>query len=283
MEMVYMSQIGQDESLALHTQVKNGDLMARVTEDLGKRGAIRFENISFTYGQGNKFNIQDWNLDITPGQHIAIVGASGSGKSTIANLFLRLFDVQQGRITIDGMDIRDYTLSSLRKQISVVLQESVLFAGTVRENICFGIEGCDDEAAENAAKMVNAHDFINWLPEGYDTMLGECAASLSQGQQQRLAIARAAVRQCPILIFDEPDVGLDSLNEKLVLQALLRIAAGRTTIHITHRLQAARYADQIIFVKDGRILESGNHCMLMRQQGEYSSFYDSQTGALAHG
>lgn len=232
------------------------------------RGRIAFEHVAFGYEPGTKI-LEDIDLTIEPGTHLALVGPSGSGKSTIAALLLRLYDPDAGSVRIDGFDIRDVTLESLRSKISTVPQDTILFASSVRDNIAFGMAHVDDEAVEAAARLANAHDFICKLPNGYDTILGERGANLSSGQRQRIAIARAAIRNSEILILDEPTTGLDRENEQLVLQALLRLSKGKTVLHITHRPDAARFADHIILMKDGRIVERGTHSELTQRGGQY--------------
>ncbi|VEP12059.1 Lipid A export ATP-binding/permease protein MsbA (fragment) [Hyella patelloides LEGE 07179] len=192
------------------------------------RGEVTFENVSFAYDSGQKL-LDRLNLTVKPGQLVAISGISGSGKSTSMSLLLRLYDPISGRILIDGEDIRNYTIASVRSQMSVVLQESLLFAATVKENIAYGIDRVSDEAIIAAARLANIDSFITSLPQGYDTILGERGATLSGGQRQRLAIARAAIRRTPILILDEPTTGLDRENEQAVIEALQRLAQQRTT------------------------------------------------------
>src|SRR5439155_1506390 len=188
-----------------------------------------------------------------PGQHIALVGPSGGGKSTLLSLVLRLYDPQRGRLLIDGRDIREFTLESLRAQISVVLQDNVLFAASVRDNIACAAPGAASEQIFAAARLANAHEFIAALPQGYDTILGERGVTLSHGQRQRLAIARAAIRRAPILILDEPTTGLDTKNEREVLEALERLYAEQTTFLITHELSHAVGADWILHLEAGKI------------------------------
>src|SRR5215471_19309099 len=227
------------------------------------RGAIRFENVSFAYENGQSL-LRDVTVDVQPGQRIALVGPSGSGKSTLVSLVLRLYDPQQGRVMIDGRDIREFTLESLRAQISAVLQDNLLFASSVRDNIAHGAPEATQEAIIAAAKLANAHEFVMALPEGYETVLGERGVTLSQGQRQRLAIARAAIRRAPLLILDEPMTGLDKSNEHAVLESLERLDYGCTTFLITHDLRHAARADSILYLETGRILEQGNHEELVR-------------------
>ncbi|MBD2168349.1 ABC transporter ATP-binding protein [Calothrix membranacea FACHB-236] len=239
-------------------------------------GTVRFENVFFGYHTGKNI-LKDINLIVQPGQQIAIVGASGGGKSTLLSLILRLYDPEIGRILIDGQDIREYTLNSLRQQISVVLQDSVLFAVSVRENIAYGKLGATDIEVEQAAKLANAHEFIMKLPQGYDTILGDRGGTLSGGQRQRIAIARAAIRQAPIVILDEPTTGLDKKSEYIVNAALAKLTEGCTTFIISHNLKAVENADMILYIEDGSILEQGTHAELLRLGGFYSTLYRMQS------
>jgi ATP-binding cassette subfamily B protein len=238
-------------------------------------GHIHFENVSFSY-RPNQPVLRDISFDIKPGERVAIVGSSGSGKSTLASLLLRFHDPVGGRILIDGNDIRDYTLESLRSQISIVMQDSPLFAVSVHDNIAFGTATATQEDVLLAAHIANAHSFVAQMPHQYETVLGERGASLSGGQRQRIAIARAAIRQAPILILDEPTTGLDRKNEREVAAALNRLSAGRTTLLITHDLHAAQDADLVIVLSDGRISECGTHDHLMSINGEYAAMFRRQ-------
>jgi ATP-binding cassette subfamily B protein len=239
------------------------------------RGMVEFRCVSFAYeNQANTLN--NVSLTVLPGQKVALVGASGGGKSTLVSLLLRLYDPQQGRVLIDGGDIRDYTLDSLRKQISIVLQESILFAASIKDNIAYGCVEATDKEIEMAARLANAHDFIMALPEGYDTVVGERGATLSGGQRQRIAIARAAIRQASIVILDEPTVGLDNRSERLVTDALDRLTQTSTTFLITHDLRTARNADQIFYLEGGQVLERGTHEQLMQQGKHYATLYRLQ-------
>ncbi|MDZ7995959.1 MAG: ABC transporter ATP-binding protein [Nostoc sp. EfeVER01] len=239
------------------------------------RGAVRFDRVHFAYESGQVL-LQEINLNIQPGQQVAIVGTSGGGKSTLVSLLLRLYDPTSGRVMIDGRDIREYTLASLRPQISVVLQDSLLFAASIRENIAYGIAGVSDAEIEDATRLANAHDFIQALPQGYDTLVGERGATLSGGQRQRIAIARAAIRQAPILILDEPTTGLDKGNEKAVIDALQQLSENRTTFLITHDLYLATRADMILYLENGQVVEQGTHLELMQQNGRYAALYQVQ-------
>jgi ATP-binding cassette, subfamily B, bacterial len=240
------------------------------------RGSVEFRNVTFAYEPSNGI-LRQVSLVVQPGQRVALVGASGGGKSTLASLLLRLYDPLEGQILIDGQDSRTYQLQSLRRQISVVLQDSLLFASTVRDNIAYGCLGVSDADIIAAAKLANAHDFIVQLPQGYDTVLAERGASLSGGQRQRIAIARAAVRQAPIVILDEPTTGLDQENEASVTAALHELTQGRTTFWISHNLQATRTADRILYLENGAIVEQGTHDQLMHQHGRYAAMYALQT------
>lgn len=243
------------------------------------RGAVQFENVSFSY-ENERPLLSEINLQVEPGQRIALVGPSGSGKSTLVSLLLRLYDVQQGRVLIDGQDVREFTLESLRSQISAVLQDNLLFAASVRENIAHGAPEASMEQIIAAARLANAHDFIVSLPLGYDTVLGERGVTLSQGQRQRLAIARAAIRKAPILILDEPMTGLDKSNEQAVVESLDRLDYGCTTFLITHDLRHAARAHFIVYLEGGRILERGTHEELLRANGRYAAVYRIQLGEV---
>ena len=246
------------------------------------RGAVRFEGISFAYEPGRPA-LEQVDCEVQPGQHVALVGPSGSGKSTFVSLIFRLYDPTAGRVLIDGRDIRDYTLASLRAQTSVVLQDSILFAATIRDNIAYGAPVAPPEAIEAAARIANAHAFIEALPHGYDTVVGERGVTLSSGQRQRIAIARAAIRRAPVLIFDEPTTGLDGESERAVLEALDRLAQGWTTFLITHDLRLAARADLILYLEDGRVRERGTHGELLQADGCYASLYRVQTANADRG
>ena len=245
---------------------------------------VRYESVSFTYdaaGEGNietgpRVVLQDVDLSIAPGEVVALVGGSGAGKSTLVNLLPRFYDVTSGRITIDGHDVRDLQLRSLRGLMGFVTQEVVLFNDNVRNNIAYGRTDADERLVIEAARAANAHDFIAALPQGYDTLIGEGGVLLSGGQRQRLAIARALFKDPPILILDEATSALDTESERLVQQALNNLMQGRTTLVIAHRLSTIRRASKIIVLDRGRIVESGSHEELIRQHGLYRKLYDLQ-------
>lgn len=238
-------------------------------------GAVQFDNVSFAYEPGYSV-LQDISFTVKPGQRVAIVGYSGSGKSTLTTLLLRLYEPDQGTIVIDNQDIRRYTLESLRTQMSVVLQDSLLFAASVWDNIAYGASTATEADVIAAAKLANAHEFILNLPQGYDTILGERGVTLSGGQRQRLSIARASIRQAPILILDEPTTGLDKANEQEVIDALERLSVGRTTFLIVHDLELAARADFIFYMERGRLVERGTHEALMQLNDRYAALYRLQ-------
>jgi ATP-binding cassette subfamily B protein len=243
-------------------------------------GRIEFDRVSFSYATGPAV-FDDLQLTIEPGQFVAVVGSSGAGKSTLLNLVPRMYDPTAGAVRIDGHDIRRWTLASLRSQISIVLQDTVLFAANVYDNIALGAPSVTAERIEDAIRLAGAHDFVSALPDGYQSMLGERGVNLSHGQRQRIAIARAAVRDAPLLLLDEPTVGLDEENERLVRDALQRLAKGRTTLLVTHDLRDVTAADVIVFIERGRVLEQGSHEELLKQDGRYAALYRLQNGAAS--
>ncbi|MFQ6015994.1 MAG: ABC transporter ATP-binding protein [Anaerolineae bacterium] len=238
-------------------------------------GYVRFEDVHFAY-DGGELVLKGINLRAEPGQVIALLGSTGSGKSTIINLLPRFYDVTQGRITIDGYDIRDVTLESLRRQIGIVLQDTFLFSATIRENIAYGRPEATIEEIIEVAQAAYAHDFITAFPDGYDSLVGERGITLSGGQRQRVAIARALLLDPPILILDDSTSSVDTETEYLIQQALATLMRGRTTFVIAQRLTTVLNADQIIVLDDGRIAEQGTHEELLARGGLYREIYDLQ-------
>jgi ATP-binding cassette subfamily B protein len=239
------------------------------------KGLVEFDRVGFSYN-GDSPALSDVSIRIEPGQVAALVGPSGAGKSTMASLVPRFYDPVSGAVRIDGVDIRDYTLASLRNQISFVLQDTLLFRATIWDNIAYGRPDADPEDTVRAAMLANAHDFIMTLPRGYATMVGDRGLSLSGGQRQRIAIARAIVRDTPILILDEPTAGLDAASEQAVVEALERLMAGRTSIVIAHKLSSVRRADVIFVVKGAEVVEQGTHESLLARGSAYAELHRIQ-------
>jgi len=245
------------------------DLLERI------QGELVFKDVNFRYEKGETV-LAHIDLNIPPNTMVALVGPTGVGKTTLASLIPRFYDVCDGTIMLDGHDLREFTLKSLRRQISIVLQDVFLFHGTVRDNILFGRSDATETEVIEAAKVSNAHDFIMQLPDGYDTLIGERGVKLSGGQKQRLAIARAVLKDAPILILDEATSSVDTKTEILIQQALERLMAGRTTLIIAHRLSTIRSADMIVVLQGAGIAEMGTHEELMERDGLYRHLYEVQ-------
>jgi ATP-binding cassette subfamily B protein len=239
------------------------------------KGIIRYENVNFAYDDETPV-LKDINLTIKGGSTIALVGESGAGKSTLANLIPRFYEINSGSIYIDDQDIKTITQSSLHKRIGFVQQNVFLFDASIRENLKYGKAGATDQELWDALKAANLSKFVDSLPHGLDTQVGEHGARLSGGQKQRLSIARVFLKNPPILIFDEATSALDSESEQLITEAFDRLAKGRTSIVIAHRLSTVRNADNIIVIDDGKIIEMGNHKTLIEKNGKYTHLYNSQ-------
>ncbi|HEV2122020.1 MAG TPA: ABC transporter ATP-binding protein [Chloroflexota bacterium] len=238
-------------------------------------GWVQFEDVHFRYADGKQV-LSGIQLAVQPGKVVAVVGPSGAGKSTIASLLLRLQDPTGGRILIDGQDIRDFKVETVRAQMSVVLQDTLVLSGTVAENISLANPEATQAEIEEAARLAGAHGFISELPNGYDTVVAERGGSLSNGQRQRLALARAALRESPILIVDEPTTGLDRENERIVIEALRRLSANRAVLLITHDLDFAATVDEIAYIEGGRVVETGSHDELMSRNGHYARLFTAR-------
>jgi ATP-binding cassette subfamily B protein len=268
------------------------------------KGEIEFDHVAFTYPEPELtprarrrleaqkaqapakprepiYALRDLSFKIAPGEAVAVVGPTGAGKSTLASLLPRFYDPVDGRVLIDGVDVRDMNVDSLRAQFSIVLQEPLLFSGTIFQNICYGKPNATAEEVEEAARAANAHDFITQLPGGYDTLLGERGTKISGGERQRIAVARAFLRDAPILILDEPTSAIDSRTESVILDALDRLMEGRTTLLIAHRLSTLRNVDNILVLNEGRIVQRGRHDALVAEDGLYRELWQAQAGALA--
>jgi subfamily B ATP-binding cassette protein MsbA len=241
------------------------------------KGLISFENVDFGYKPEERLILSKINLNIKPGEVVAFVGASGAGKSTLIQLLPRFYDVSSGCIRIDGYDIRDLKIKSLRDQIAMVLQDNILFTGTIKDNILYGRPSASDQEIYEAAVAANADGFINELPDGYETQIGERGSKLSGGQKQRIAITRAFLKDPPILILDEATSALDSESEKQIQAALNKLMIGRTTLIIAHRLSTIMHADKIVVMQRGEIVETGTHHELLKNKaGVYSKLYRAQ-------
>src|SRR6185369_9506785 len=231
-------------------------------------GDIRFEGVGFEYPDGTKV-LHDIDFTAKPGEMVALVGLTGAGKTTLVSLIPRFYDATAGRVLVAGVDVRQYNVASLREHIAIVLQDPVLFAGTIADNLRYGRLDATPEEIVEAARAAHAHDFISRLPKGYDTDIAEAGASLSGGERQRLSVARAILKNAPILILDEPTSSLDAISEEIVFAALKRLRVGRTTIVIAHRLSTVRDADQILVLDGGRISAFGRHDELLKSSQLY--------------
>lgn len=261
------------------------DVMPEVRQKPGvpdrapKDGHIVFRNVSFAYN-GDGQVLKNLNFEVAPGERLAVVGESGAGKSTLVTLIPRLYDVAAGAIEIDGVNVRDYPLRRLRRSIGIVLQDTILFSGTVRENLRYGRKHAADSEIIAAARAANAHEFITAMPDGYDTVLGERGLTVSGGQRQRLSLARTILQDPKILVLDEATSSLDSESENLITEALQRVMVGRTCLIIAHRLSTVTGADRILVLHEGRVVETGKHEDLLRRGGYYRHLFDQQFAPL---
>jgi ATP-binding cassette, subfamily B, bacterial len=242
-------------------------------------GEFSFEDVHFAYSSDHPV-LQEINFPVRPGEVVAIVGPTGAGKTTLANLIARFYDPKKGRVILDGNDLRDLTLKTLRANIALVIQEPILFSTSIRENIAYGRPDATRAEIEEAAKAANAHDFIMELPEGYESQVGERGVRLSGGERQRIAVARAFLKDAPVLILDEPTSSVDSRTELVIIDALDRLMANRTTFIIAHRLSTIRRADHILVIDHGQIVERGTHAELLTKKGLYAQLYEIQTRGL---
>ena len=263
------------EIMEVEEELKEG---SRVFPNGGAKGEVAWDEVSFQYIPG-QLVLRRVDLNVYPGQKVAIVGRTGAGKSTLVSLLPRFYDPKSGRVTIDGIDIREFKLKSLRRQIAMVLQPPLVFPLTIRENLIYGRPEATEEEVVNAAQLARIHETIVTLPEGYDTVVGEQGATLSEGEKQRLTIARAILFNAPILILDEPTSSVDAETEALIMEGLRELTAGRTTFIIAHRLSTVRQADLIVVVRGGRIIEQGTFDGLMRHQGDFAKLYRTQFSA----
>jgi ABC-type multidrug transport system fused ATPase/permease subunit len=263
------------------------DQRAAVVDDLdapalgAAEGRIAFENVSFRYQDTDRDAVQGVSFEVGPGETVALVGRSGAGKSTVAKLLLRFYDPSEGRVTIDGRDLRDVRLGDLRDNVAVLLQETLVFDGSIRENIAYGRAGATEEDVEEAARAADAHGFVEAFPEGYDTLVGQKGRRLSGGQRQRVAIARAMIRRAPVLVLDEPTTGLDAESGFRVLEPLRRLMSGRATVVISHNLHAVRDATEILVLDQGAVVERGTHEDLLALDAHYAELWRLHGGHAA--
>jgi ATP-binding cassette subfamily B protein len=244
------------------------------------KGQLQFRSVSFGYRAGDLV-LQNVSFHVKPGQTLALVGATGAGKSTLVSLVPRFHDPLSGQVMLDGHDLRELSLSFVRSQVALVLQEALVFSGAIWENIAYGLTGAGRDEAIAAAQAVGIHELIEGLPDGYDTVIGERGATLSGGQRQCISIARAMLRNAPIVILDEPTSGLDAFTERIVMEALRRLTNGRTTLIIAHRLATVSGADAILVLDQGRVVQMGTHEQLLAQSGRYFDLWNSGRSALA--
>lgn len=272
---IAMASVGVDRVNALLTAESSVQEKPDAIEPEQLTGAISFERVAFSYDSATPV-LRDVTFEVQPGQLVGVVGHTGSGKSSLVSLIPRFYDPSAGTVRIDGIDLRDYKLHELRSQIAYVLQDTVLFRGTIRDNIAFGRPDADHDEIIEMAKLANAHEFISEMPLGYDSPVGERGLTLSGGQRQRIGIARALIRDSPILILDEPTAALDAESEHLVMSALQRLMNGRTVITIAHRLSTIRDADKIVVLEEGRVMEQGTHTELLTAGGRYAELHRIQ-------
>ncbi|MCA4724288.1 ABC transporter ATP-binding protein [Mycolicibacterium fortuitum] len=272
---IAMASVGVDRVNALLTAETSVEEKADAIDAERIKGAISFERVAFSYDSATPV-LRDVTFEVEPGQLVGVVGHTGSGKSSLVSLIPRFYDPSMGTVRVDGVDLREYKLHELRSQIAYVLQDTVLFRGTIRDNIAFGRPDADHDEIVEMAKLANAHEFISEMPQGYDSPVGERGLTLSGGQRQRIGIARALIRDSPILILDEPTAALDAESERLVMSALQRLMKDRTVITIAHRLSTIRDADKIVVLEEGRVVEQGTHTELLTAGGRYAELHRIQ-------
>ncbi|OHU18922.1 ABC transporter ATP-binding protein [Mycobacteroides franklinii] len=272
---IAMASVGVDRVNALLNAETAIEEKADAVDPGRIRGALSFERVAFSYDSATPV-LRDVTFEVEPGQLVGVVGHTGSGKSSLVSLIPRFYDPSMGTVRIDGVDLRDYKLHELRRHIAYVLQDTVLFRGTIRDNIAFGRPDADHEEVVEMAKLANAHEFISEMAQGYDSPVGERGLTLSGGQRQRIGIARALIRDSPILILDEPTAALDAESERLVMSALQRLMRDRTVITIAHRLSTIREADKIVVLEEGRVVEQGTHKDLLTAGGRYADLHRIQ-------